>query len=168
MKRYISKKTDVKASKSSPSLHSAFDGLDDRFSFDLDDTFEIDVDTKLITCYKADSKVIGNGAGVEYKVVVPMASEDVHWQTQERVERALDEYFSGITDGSDYTFSVISVAESREYDYAVPDAAFDCDQYVYYFVGTIEVVPYQNISPWGDYGIDYGTEEWLDSYLAED
>jgi hypothetical protein len=46
--------------------------------------------------------------------------------------------------------------------YDVPDeVSQNSELYVY----DVCVVPYQNISGWGDYGIDYGTEEYTDHIL---
>lgn len=134
--------------------------LDERFSFDIDDEFELGLDTiaEYALCFVTDSKTIGNGAGVEYTVIVAVPSDRNHWQMKEDIERNLDRYIQDITDGSDYTGSVISV-ESNSYAYDIPDEIFDtCALYEAH----VEVVAIQNISPWGDYGIDYGTEDYFD------
>ncbi|MBO4542767.1 MAG: hypothetical protein J5725_06240 [Bacteroidales bacterium] len=151
----------VEAKKYSPALHSTFDGLDDRFSFDLDEEFEIYLDTlaKPIKCYVFETGVFGGGAGMTYTVAVAVPREDVHWQIKEDIERNLDRHIKEQVDGSDYTGWV----EDNEFNgtvYDIADEVFDnCEIYVY----DICVVPYQNISPWGEYGIDFGTEEYLDS-----
>lgn len=156
-----SKKTSVKSAKSTPALHSAFDGLDGRFSFDLDDEFEIYLDTlaKPIRCYTTDSMVFGDGAGLTYSVAVAVPREDIHWQIQEDIERNLEKYIKEQTAGTDYTGWVEDMELGMPDQSDIADDVFDnCEIYVY----DVCVIPYQNISPWGDYGIDYGTEEYLD------
>lgn len=158
MKRYMSKKTTIKAAKSSPSLHSTFDGLDDRFSFDLDDEFEIYLDTTTaeIKCFTVDSKVFGNGAGLTYDVVVAVPNEDAHWQITQDIERNLDRYIQEQTDGSDYTGWVEEPMWEVD-TYSIPDEISDtCRLYTY----AICVIPHQNIGPYGEYGIDAGIEDY--------
>ena len=71
MKRYIKSSKEynptgeLKSVKAgSNELHHYFDDLDDRFSFDLDDEFEIYVGNELTPCYVVDTYVFGNGAGL--------------------------------------------------------------------------------------------------------
>lgn len=147
----------IKASRLPSSLLS---DLDDRFTFDLDDEFEIylDTTTATINCYVIESEVFGAGAGVRYTVAVAIPDEDAHWQIREDIERNLERYITEQTDGSDYTGWV----ESNDFKgtvYDIPDEVFDaCKIYVY----DVVVVAYQNIGPDGEYGIDYGTEDYLD------
>ena len=150
-----SKKIDAR--KSSPALHSAFDGLDSRFTFDLDDEFTIYLDTTTapINCYTIESLVFGDGAGITYTVAVAIPDEDAHWQIKEDIERNLDKYVQEQVDGSDYT-GWVEDNETTDTTYDIPDEVFDnCKIYVY----DICIVPYQNVSPYGDYGIDAGLGE---------
>lgn len=150
MKRYIKRNTEVKASAE----------LDERYSFDLDPEFEIYLDTlaKPVQCFVVDSEVFGGGAGMRYNIAVAVPSEDAHWQITEDIERNLDKYIQEQTDGSDYT-GWLENNELRTSDYYIDDPAVeDCKIYMY----DLCVVAYQNISPWGEYGIDYGTEDYLD------
>ena len=164
MKRYIKQNQEVDAAKSAPSLHSTFDGLDDRFSFDLDDEFQIYLDTTTaeIVCYTFDSHVFGNGAGLVYDVAVAVPEDVAHWDIQRDIERNLERYIQEETDGTDYTGWVedYDITDSGvSADYTLPEDVTDtCKIYVY----SICVIPYQNIGPDGEYGIDYGTEEYLD------
>lgn len=154
MKKYI------KSAKSSPSMHSAFDGLDDRFAFELDDEFEIYLDTlaKPVSCYTTDSMVFGDGAGLVYSVAVAVPKEDTHWQIREDIERNLEKYINEETDGSDYT-GWVETPDIGGTTYDIADEVLnDCEVYMY----DVCVIPYQNISPYGDYGIDFGTEEYMD------
>ena len=140
--------------------NSMLPDLDGRFSFDLDDEFNIYLDTTTadINCYVIESEVFGDGAGVRYTVAVAIPQDDAHWQIKEDIERNLDRYIKEQTDGSDYT-GWVENNDTIGTVYDIPDDVFDsCKIYVY----DICVVPYQNISPWGEYGIDYGTEEYLD------
>lgn len=160
MKRYIKNSENVEAAKSSPSLHSTFDGLDDRFNFDLDDEFQIYLDTTTadVVCYTVDSTVFGDGAGLSYTVVVAVPDEVAHWQIADDIYRNLERYITEETEGSDYT-GWVEDAEDTEALYEVPEEVADtCKLYVF----EVCVVPYQNIGPNGEYGIDYGTEEYLD------
>ena len=156
MKRFI-RHSAIKATKSSPALHSAFDGLDDRFDFDLADEFEIylDTTTAVIKCFTVDSAVFGDGAGLTYDVVVAVPSEEAHWQITQDIERNLDRYIQQQTNGSDYTGWV----EEPTWDvdtYSIPDEVADtCKLYTY----AICVTPLVNIGPYGEYGIDAGLEE---------
>jgi len=150
----------ITTAKSSPALHSAFDGLDGRFDFDLDDDFEIYLDTlaKSISCYTIDSTVFGNGAGICYSVAVAVPKEDAHWQIRDDIERNLTRYIEDQTKGSDYT-GWVEDNESIGTVYDIADDVFEnCEIYVY----DICVVPYQNISPYGEYGIDYGIADYED------
>lgn len=150
----------LEATKSSPALHSAFDGLDDRFTFELDDEFEIYLDTlaQPVSCYTTDSMVFGDGAGICYTVAVAVPRDNAHWQIKEDIERNLERYIKEQVDGSDYT-GWVENNDTVGTVYDIADEVLDnCEIYVY----DICVVPYKNISPWGDYGIDYGTEEYFD------
>ena len=146
----------IKSAKSSPALHHYFDDLDERFDFDLDDEFEIylDTTTSRIPCYTVDSRVFGNGAGLYYTVVVAVPRDDTHWQMAEDVERSLERYIKEQTDGSDYT-GWVEDSDYKNAMYDVPDEVFhNSELYVY----DVCVVPYQNIGPDGSYGIDAGYE----------
>lgn len=137
---------------------NSFDGLDERFDFDLDDEFEIYLNTvaEPVPCYVVSSDVFGDGAGMVYVVAVAVPTEKAHWQIKEDIERNLDKHMELEVDGSDYTSSV---EENTEYDYPLPSTIPEgYEVYLY----DVVVVPYQNISPYGDYGIDYGTEEYFD------
>lgn len=152
----INSNTTINASKSSPDLHKAFDGLDGRFDFDLDDEFEIYLDTlaTYVNCYVTDSMVFGDGAGIVYTVAVAVPNEDAHWQIQSDIERNLDSYLQEQINGSDYT-GWVEDNETSGTIYDIADEVFEnCKIYVY----DICVVPYQNVSPYGDYGIDAGIE----------
>lgn len=140
--RRIGKKSAVKASAE----------LDDRFSFELEPVFEIYLDTSLARpeCHVEGSEVIGNGAGLMYDVVISLPAEEAHWQIKEDIERNLERYIQEQVDGSDYMGSVISLDND----------GWDGDNKVY--IAKVEIVAIQNVSPWGEYGIDYGTEEYLD------
>jgi hypothetical protein len=142
----------VKASK-------MLDGLDERFDFDLDN-FEISLDTTLdyASCYIEDVKTVGDGAGVEYTVIVAVPRDSDHWQMHEDIERNLNRYISELTAGTDYT-GFVDVVGQHVYSYETPE---DVDENCMLYRATITVVPFQNISPYGDYGIDFGTEEYMD------
>lgn len=129
--------------------------LDDRFSFDLDDEFEIYLDTSLAkpVCRVDDSEIIGNGAGKMYDIIISLPSDEAHWQIKEDIERNLDRYIQEQVEGSDYMGMVVSVEDDGW------DMDYDDNRA---YLAKVEIVPYQNVSPWGDYGIDYGTEEYLD------
>ena len=154
MKKYI------KSAKSSPSMHSAFDGLDDRFDYDLADEFDIYVRNDTITCYTIDSKVFGDGAGVSYTVAIPIGEGDF-WDIERFIQNGLEEYLSGELDGTDYTYGVNEISKEPMFDVDTSDIPANIDTYNLYFAD-VEIVPYQNISPYGDYGIDFGTEEYMD------
>ena len=151
MKIFHSKKTSV----------NAFSELDERFSFDYDeigDSFSLDTTTSNAEIYFEDSAVIDGGAGVRYTVVIAVPRDADHWQMQEDIQRNLDRHVNEVVDGSDYCGSVV-ITDSHVHSYDVPDDVADnCVLYR----ATIDIIPYQNISPWGDYGIDYGTEEYFD------
>ena len=150
--------TYVESSKSSPSLHSAFDGLDERFSFDLDDEFEIYVRNELVPCYAIDSYVFGNGAGIGYTIAIPIGENDF-WDIDRFIQRGLEEYFNEQTSGSDYTYGINEISKSpNTFEVDISDIPSDVDTYNLYFA-QVDVVPYQNISPYGEYGIDAGYEE---------
>jgi len=146
----------VEAAKSSPSLHQAFDDLDERFTFDLDDEFEIYVRNDSVTCYTIDSKVFGNGAGLSYTVAIPIGEGDF-WDIDRFIQRGLEEYLSEQLDGSDYTYGVNEISKDPGFDVDASDIPANVDTYNLYFAD-VEVVPYQNISPYGEYGIDAGVD----------
>ena len=135
---------------------SMFPDLDERFSFDLDDEFELGLDTAsgYMPCFVEESKTIGNGAGVEYTIIVAVPYEEDHWQIAEDIDRNLNKYISELTDGSDYTGSA-QVTDKHTYSYEVPDEVADNSQL---YRAKITVIPYQNIGPDGSYGIDYGVD----------
>jgi len=145
----INSNTSIRASKSSLDLHKAFDDLDDRFDFDLDDEFEIYVGNERVPCYVSESLVFGNGSGITYTIVTPISGNN-HWQMDSWIQRGLDEYFREITDGSDYTYGLGATEEADVYE---PDVPAD-----YFYVTDVDIYPYQNVSPYGEYGIDYGVE----------
>lgn len=151
----IYRKTNVSASN-----NMYAEGLDGRFAFDMPEDFEIYVGNDRITCYTIDASVIGDGAGVSYTVAIPL--NDVHWQSDEWINRGLNEYFSEATDGSDYTYGINTVEQSIGIMSDLPN--IDAD---YWYTAEVEIIPYQNISPWGDLGIDYGTEEYFDHVVND-
>lgn len=156
MKRYIrvdaSKK--IESAKSSPSLHQAFDGLDDRFVFDLDDEFEIYVGNDRVTCYRVEDEIIDGGAGMKYTITLNVGDNN-HWQINEWIERGLDEYFTSLCDGSDYTFEIGLIKQDGYYAHFFPEIEILTDMYGLY-VADVYVIPYQNIDSYGEYGIDAG------------
>ena len=136
-------------------LHHYFDDLDDRFSFDLDDEFQIYVRSDLVTCYVIDTTVFGNGAGLSYTIAIPVGEKDF-WQMDKWIERGLNEFFDDQTEGSDYTFGISDIDTTWSgTTIPLPDGVDDYNTYV----AEVEVVPYQNIGPYGDYGIDAGVLE---------
>lgn len=142
-------------SKRSAKKEAYYDGLDDRFAFDLDDEFEIYVGSDLVTCYVVDSYVIGDGAGLSYTIAIPVGDKD-HWQMNEWIERGLNEFFEGQTDGSDYMYMFDGdISKSTSYGTMLPA---DVDDYNTY-LAKVDVVPYDNVGPYGDYGIDAGVLE---------
>jgi len=162
MKRYIKSNKEYKPTgelksvkAGSNELHHYFDDLDDRFSFNLDDEFEIYLGNELTPCYVVDTYVFGNGAGLSYTIAIPVGDKD-HWQMSEWIERGLNEYFTEQTDGSDYTFGINGDIEKNAS--AVTMLPASVDGYNVY-LADVEVVPYQNIGPYGDYGIDAGVLE---------
>lgn len=156
MKIFKSQKTAIKASAE----------LDDRFSFDyeeFDDEFGLDTTTEYAKMFFENSEVIGNGAGVMYTVVIAVPRDADHWQMKEDIERNLNRIVQDAVDGSDYC-GTVDVIESHVFSYDVPD---DIDDNCMLYRATIEIIPYQNISPWGDYGIDFGTEEYFDHVVND-
>lgn len=137
---------------------TASEYLDDRFSFDLDNEFEIYLDTraKSIPCYVVESEVIGGGAGTRYTVAVAVPREDTHWQITEDIERNLNRYVNEQVDGSDYTGWIEDSDASSNVTYDIADPVLD-DSEVYMY--DICIAPYQNISPYGELGIDAGVIE---------
>ena len=151
MKILHSKKTSVKASAE----------LDERFSFNLLDEdleFGLDTTTAHARIFLEEEKVIGDDAGLEYTVVIAIPRDADHWQMKDDIQRNLDRSVQEMVDGTDYC-GMTTVTESHVHSYDVPD---DVDDECVLYRATIEIVLYQNISPWGDYGIDFGTEEYLD------
>ena len=135
MKRYIKHSSEISATKSSPELHKAFDGLDDRFDFDLDDEFEIYVGATPTMCYTTDSIVFGDGEGLSYTVVTPILEGD-HWQMDDWVQRGLDEYFKDQTDGSDYGYGLGATGRELYAPLGIPDVDAEA-----YYVTEVEVYP---------------------------
>ena len=134
---------------------SLFPELDERFSFDLDDEFEIYLNTVAdpVSCYVVSSDVFGKGAGMTYVVAVAVPLEKTHWQIRDDIERNLGKHMEIEVEGSDYTSIVEETPE--DYTYNLPNnAPNDCEVYFY----DVTVVPYQNISPYGEYGIDFGVD----------
>ena len=151
MKKYIRQNKKVVASE-----------LDDRFAFDLNEEeleFWLDTTTEHAQIFIEDEEVVGDGAGIKYTVAIAVPRDVDHWQMKEDIARNLERHVTDMVDGTDYC-GMTEVTDSHVYSYDVPDDIADnCVLYR----ATIEIVPYQNISPWGDMGIDYGTEEYLDS-----
>ena len=135
MKRYIKHNTKVESAKSTPALHKAFDGLDDRFDFDLDDEFEIYVGATPTMCYTTDSMVFGDGEGLSYTVVTPILEGD-HWQMDDWVQRGLDEYFKYQTDGSDYGYGLGATGRELYAPLGTPDVDAEA-----YYVTEVEIYP---------------------------
>lgn len=135
MKRYIKHSSEISAAKSSPAMHQAFDGLDDRFDFDLDDEFEIYVGATPTMCYATDSAVFGDGEGLSYTVVTPILEGD-HWQMDDWVQRGLDEYFKDQTDGSDYSYGLGATGRKLYAPLGTPDVDAEA-----YYVTEVEVYP---------------------------
>jgi len=140
----------IKAGKSPLSIHKAFDDLDDRFDFELDDEFEIYVGNERVPCFVTESFVFGYGSGVTYTIVTPVFSDN-HWQMSSWIQRGLDEYFKQETDGSDYTYGLGATGEANIYEPDIPDATA-------YYVTDVDIYPYQNVNSYGEYGIDNGLE----------
>lgn len=147
----------VEAAKSSPALHQAFDGLDERFTFDLADEFEIYVRNDSVTCYTIDSHVFGDGAGLSYTVAIPIGEGDF-WDIDGFIQRGLEEYLDEQLNGSDYTYGINEISKDPGFDVDASDIPANVDTYNLYFAD-VEVVPYQNTSPYGEYGIDAGVTE---------
>ena len=152
MKKYI------KSAKSTPSMHSAFDGLDDRFAYDLADEFEIYVRNDIVPCYAIDSYVFGGGAGLGYTIAIPIGEKDF-WDIDRFIQKGLEEYFTEQLDGSDYTWGIDEISKDpTTFEVESSDIPSNVDTYKLYFA-QVDVVPYQNIGPYGNYGIDSGVEE---------
>lgn len=124
--------------------------LDERYSFNLDDEFEIYLDTlaEYVPCYVTESDVLSNGAGVVYNVIVAVPRNQTHWQIADDITRNLKRYINEQTDGSDYT-GIVEEAEA----YEIFDPALDSSEIYGY---DVTIVPLQNIGPYGDFGIDAG------------
>ncbi len=130
--------------------------LDDRFAFSFDeigDEIYIDARVNYAPIYLEDEQVIGNGAGMQYDVIVAIPRDKDHWQMKEKILTSLDEHVQSIVDGTDYYGGVVAVDSHPHSHYAnIPDDVYK-DSVLY--SATIEVVPYANIGPDGEYGIDY-------------
>ena len=136
-------------------------GLDDRYSFDfeeLGDSISLNTTASQAEMFLEDSEVMDAGVGMEYTVIIAIPRDADHWQMQNDIQRNLQRHVEEVVEGSDYV-GTADVTESHVTSYSVPDDIADnCVLYR----AVIDVVPYQNISPWGDMGIDYGTEEYFD------
>ena len=136
--------------------------LDERFSFDLNTEeleFWLDTTTADAKIFIEDEEIVGEGAGIKYTVVIAVPTQEDHWQMKEDIARNLERHITEMVDGTDYC-GMTDVTESHVYpQYGIPD---DVAENSVFYRATIEIIPYQNISPWGEYGIDYGTEEYLD------
>ena len=157
MKILHSKKTSVKASAM----------LDDRFDFDLNEEeleFWLDTTTEHAQIFIEDEEVVGDGAGIKYTVAIAVPREVDHWQMKEDIARNLERHITDMVDGTDYC-GTVDVTESHVYtQYGIPS---DIEDNCVFYRATIVIIPYQNISPWGDYGIDYGTEEYFDHVVND-
>ena len=137
--------------------------LDDRFSFDFSDIgTEIYIDTMAdyAQIFYEDEKVIGNGAGVQYSIIVAIPDYRNHWQMKFNIRDSFERHLEDVLQGSDYTFSIISVTKCSDWPYGLYDELEPTD-HLYRVV--IEVVPYNNIGPYGEYGINYGVDDYIDS-----
>ena len=138
--------------------------VDDRFSFDFEDIDPIiSLNTSLAKAelYLDDEQVIGNGAGMQYDVIIAVPRSEDHWQMTEDIQHNLDRAVEEAVDGSDYYASVSQVKSTAYPKYAnIPDDVYEDSVF---YSATIEVVPYQNISPYGEYGIDFGVEDDIES-----
>ena len=135
--------------------------LDDRFAFsfdEIDPEFWLKTTTEPATIYLEDERVIGNGAGMEYDVVIAIPRSEDHWQMESDIQENLDRHVREILDGTDYYGNSI-VTESHSYPkYAnIPDDVYEDS---IFYSAIIEVVPYDNIGPYGDYGIDFSVEDY--------
>lgn len=136
----------------------AYTELDERFSFDFDEfdaEFGLDTTTEYAQMFFEDSKIIGDGAGVQYTVVIAVPREVDHWQMKEDIEHNLERMVSETIEGSDYYGSVLVTGEHVS-SYDVPD---EVDDNCVLYRATIDIVPLQNIGPYGDYSIDAGILE---------
>ena len=148
----------IDAAKSAPGLHQAFDDLDERFTYDLDDEFEIYVRNDIVPCYAIDSHVFGDGAGIGYTIAIPIGEKDF-WDIDRFIQKGLEEYFTEQLSGSDYTWGINEISKDpTTFEVEFSDVPSNVDTYNLYFA-QVDVVPYQNIGPYGDYGIDFGVEE---------
>ena len=136
------------------------DELDDRFDFSFDDIepeFWLKTTAEDAKIYLEDEHVIGNGAGMEYDVVIAIPRSEDHWQMEADIQENLDRHVREIVDGTDYYGSAV-VDESNYYPkYAnIPDDVYENSVF---YSAIIEIVPYDNISPYGEFGIDFGVED---------
>ena len=141
--------------------------VDDRFSFDFEDIDPIiSLNTSLAKAelYLDDEQVIGNGAGMQYDVIIAVPRSEDHWQMAEDIQHNLDRAVEEAVDGSDYCASVSQVKSMAYPKYAnIPDDVYEDSVF---YSAIIEVVPYDNIGPDGEYGIDFGAEEYVGSSTA--
>lgn len=134
--------------------------LDPRFDFSFDDIepeFWLKTTTEPARIYLEDERVIGNGAGMEYDIVIAIPHSEDNWQMESDIQENLDRHVREIIDGTDYYGNTI-VTETNAYpDFAnIPDDVFENSVF---YKAIIEIVPYDNIGPYGDYGIDFGVED---------
>lgn len=137
--------------------------LDDRFAFSFDEIepeFWLNTTTEPARIYLDDEQVIGNGAGMQYDVIIAVPRSEDHWQMAEDVQHNLDRAVEEAVDGSDY-YAFVSQVKSMAYPkYAdIPDDVYDNSVF---YSAIIEVVPHDNIGPDGEYGINYGTDPYDD------
>ena len=130
--------------------------LDPRFNFsfdEIDPEFWLKTTTENARIYLEDERVIGNGAGMEYDVIVAVPRSVDHWQMGDKIQDSLDRHVQETVDGTDY-YGSVTVTENHSYPrYAnIPDDVYEDSVF---YSAIIEVVPYDNIGPDGAYGINY-------------
>ena len=135
--------------------------LDDRFDFDFDEIgneIYIDARVEYAPIYLEDEQIIGNGAGMQYDIIVAIPRDKDYWQMKEKILRSLDEHVKNVVDGSDYYGCVVTVDSHTHPHYAnIPDDVYDDSVF---YSATIEIVPYQNMDAYGEYGVDFGVEDY--------
>lgn len=147
-------------SKRSAKKEAYYDGLDDRFAFDLDDEFEIYVGNKLVPCKVVDSKVFNDGEGLTYTIVTAIDGDDAHWQMDDWVQRGLDEFFREETDGSSYAYGLWETTDELYNNGDYPENGENTRWYV------TDVDVYPVISDWDDeYDESYERESKEDRYV---
>lgn len=137
--------------------------LDPRFNFSFDEIgpeFWLKTTTEPARIYLEDENVEGNGACMRYSIIVVIPGDQDHWQMKEDITDSFERHLEDVTDGSDYTYNIISVKKCYDWPYAIPDE-IPIDSTLYRVV--FDIVPYQNIGPDGDYGIDFGIEDDIES-----